>query len=91
MTTRLNRALEDAERYKSELEKLRSSTREKSDSVRRNIDQLTSENRRLERQKSDLIAAFKKQMKLIDVLRRQKVIRLSLYSSIVGQLSRLTN
>ncbi len=38
------------------------------------VDKLTRENKRLEKQKSELMAAFKKQMKLIDILKRQKVL-----------------
>ncbi|THD19027.1 Testis-expressed sequence 9 protein [Fasciola hepatica] len=71
-TTRLHRATEETERLKSELEKVRSSTRETMESSKHTIEQLTADNRRLERQKTELISAFKKQLRLIDVLRRQK-------------------
>lgn len=66
---RLQRALEDIKRLRDQLDRSRS----EEDNVKRQLDATKSENRRLGRQKSELIAAFKKQMKLIDVLRRQKV------------------
>ncbi|CAH8456979.1 unnamed protein product [Schistosoma rodhaini] len=74
LTTRLNRAIEESDRYKAELDKVRSSTRESVGSMRHNMDNLMAENKRLEKQKSELISTFKKQMKLIDILRRQKML-----------------
>ncbi|KAF8560471.1 hypothetical protein P879_08195 [Paragonimus westermani] len=73
-TTRLQRALEETERLKQEMDKTRSSTRESVDSMKHSIEQLMTDNRRLERQKTELITAFKKQLRLIDVLRRQKML-----------------
>ncbi|VDL89181.1 unnamed protein product [Schistocephalus solidus] len=70
---RLNRALEEAEKQRGEAERARTAARDSMEASRRQIDQLTTDNRRLERQKQELIAGFKKQMRLIDVLRRQKV------------------
>ncbi|XP_071789090.1 testis-expressed protein 9-like [Asterias amurensis] len=70
---RLNRALEEADRYKAELQKARTSSRESTDQERKRIEQLLAENRRLEKQKNELMTGFKKQLKLIDVLKRQKM------------------
>ncbi|CAH8567511.1 unnamed protein product [Dicrocoelium dendriticum] len=72
-STRLQRALEEVERLKNELDGLRSRNRDTNGDMKHTIERLTSDNRRLERQKTELIAAFKKQLRLIDVLRRQKV------------------
>ena len=45
----------------------------KSEGARRDMEKLVEDNRRLERQRNELMAAFKKQMKLIEILKRQKM------------------
>ena len=45
-----------------------------SEADKQRLEQLLSQNKRLEKQKSELMAGFRKQMKLIDILKRQKVI-----------------
>ncbi|KAG2387407.1 hypothetical protein C9374_001739 [Naegleria lovaniensis] len=65
------RALEEIEKYKSQLAELQKSQREDNDKQRKEAEALRKENKRLERQKQDIVLAFKKQMKLIDILKRQ--------------------
>lgn len=70
---RLNRALEEAEKYKTALQKAKNQSKDSGEQDRKRIEQLLAENKRLEKQKNELMAGFKKQMKLIDVLKRQKM------------------
>ena len=69
---RQKRISEELERCKSSLESLKVHDREKRDVARKDHDKLAAENRMLERHKSELVVALRKQMKLIDVLKRQK-------------------
>jgi len=69
---RLNRALEEVERYKSALAEARDETKGGGAESRREATELRGDVRRLERQKQELTAAFKKQSRLVDVLRKQK-------------------
>ncbi|KAB5525832.1 hypothetical protein PHYPO_G00144730 [Pangasianodon hypophthalmus] len=70
---RLNRALEEAERSKAELNKLKQSSKDSANQEQQRIEALQAENKKLEKQKAELIAGFKKQLKLIDILKRQKM------------------
>ncbi|XP_051896519.1 testis-expressed protein 9 isoform X2 [Pristis pectinata] len=70
---RLNRALEETEKYKAELNKLKQSNKDITNQEKLTIDQLKTENKKLEKQKTELMTGFKKQMKLIDILKRQKM------------------
>ncbi|KAF0977253.1 hypothetical protein FDP41_003906 [Naegleria fowleri] len=65
------RALEEIEKYKSQIAELQKSQREENDKQRKEAEALRKENKRLDRQKQDIVLAFKKQMKLIDILKRQ--------------------
>ncbi|KFO26056.1 Testis-expressed sequence 9 protein [Fukomys damarensis] len=70
---RLNRALEEAEKYKLELSKLKQNNKDIANEEHQKIEVLKSENKKLEKQKEELMIGFKKQLKLIDVLKRQKM------------------
>ncbi|KAL5020276.1 hypothetical protein ScPMuIL_003168 [Solemya velum] len=70
---RLNRALEEIEKYKEQLQRSKTSSKEVTDQEKRRVDQLMADNKRLEKQKQELMAGFRKQLKLIDVLKRQKM------------------
>ncbi|XP_059714279.1 testis-expressed protein 9 isoform X2 [Haemorhous mexicanus] len=70
---RLNRALEEVEKYKAELNKLKQSNKDVANQELKMIEELKTENKKLQKQKGELIAGFKKQLKLIDILKRQKM------------------
>ncbi|XP_067999994.1 testis-expressed protein 9 isoform X2 [Melanerpes formicivorus] len=70
---RLNRALEEVERYKVELNKLKQSNKDMANQEQKIIEELKTENKKLQKQKEELMAGFKKQLKLIDILKRQKM------------------
>ncbi|XP_038669470.1 testis-expressed protein 9 isoform X2 [Scyliorhinus canicula] len=69
---RLNRALEEAEKYKTELNKMKQCNKDTTNQEKLTIEQLKTENKKLEKQKTELMTGFKKQLKLIDILKRQK-------------------
>jgi hypothetical protein len=70
---RLNRALEECEKYKQQLQKTQSSSKDTNEQEKKKLDQFQMENKRLQKQKNELILAFKKQLKLIDILKKQKM------------------
>lgn len=70
---KLNRALHDADRYRMQAKNNKDSKREADGTLRQELNQLRMENRRLMQQKGEMLTAFKKQFKLIDILKRQKL------------------
>jgi hypothetical protein len=71
--THLKRALETVSRLKTQVTELQTVSQGDSAGDRSKIEAAEGRVKLLERQRADLISAFKKQMKLIDVLKRQKV------------------
>jgi chromosome segregation ATPase len=72
-TLRLNRSLEEIERHKALLAKNVQESKEKIEIAKKSADGLLGDLQRCERQKLDMMGAFKKQQQLIEVLKRQKV------------------
>jgi len=70
---RLNRALEDAEKYKQLLSKYKEENKSSHQIHNKDLIVIKNENRILIKQKNELLAAFKKQLKLIDILKKQKI------------------
>ncbi|XP_066510113.1 testis-expressed protein 9-like [Hoplias malabaricus] len=70
---RLNRALEEAEKSKAQVNKLKQTSKDSANHEQQRIEALQAENKKLEKQKAELIIGFKKQLKLIDILKRQKM------------------
>ncbi|XP_069549641.1 testis-expressed protein 9 isoform X2 [Brachyistius frenatus] len=70
---RLNRALEEVERLKTQLNKLKQMNKDQICEEHQSKENLLAENKILKKQKAELIVGFKKQLKLIDILKRQKM------------------
>lgn len=70
---RLRRAIEDADKHKAAVAKLRNELRDAVDDARKERERQDTHIRKLEKQKAELLAAFRKQLKLIDILKRQKL------------------
>ncbi|CAM9270091.1 unnamed protein product [Ascophyllum nodosum] len=72
LEVRLHRALEEVSKLKEALQQARGQSKDQCQEQRMEIVRLEGQQQRLERQKMELVSAFKKQLKLIDVLKRQK-------------------
>lgn len=82
MDARLVRAQEEIDRLKSQLVTERNHFTEMNQQTKREIETLQSALKKLERQKTELLITFKKQIKLIDILKRQRV-HVSIYYHIL--------
>jgi hypothetical protein len=70
---RLARALEECDKFKETLSRATDETKGSTADYRKEKDRLVSQVRSLERQRAELLTAFRKQMKLIEVMKRMKV------------------
>ncbi|XP_044047877.1 testis-expressed protein 9 [Siniperca chuatsi] len=70
---RLNRAVEEVERLKTQLNKMKQTNKDKISEEHQSKENLLAENKMLKKQKAELIVGFKKQLKLIDILKRQRM------------------
>ncbi|CAN0554679.1 unnamed protein product, partial [Ectocarpus sp. 12 AP-2014] len=75
LEVRLHRALEEVSKQKEAVRQTRGQHKDLGQGQRLEMARLEGHCQRLERQKLELLSAFKKQLKLIDVLKRQKVSR----------------
>ena len=70
---RLMRALEEIDKYKKLLEDQRAAEKDRKAVAQEDFKKALSHKAKLEKQKNELMVLFRKQLKLIDVLKRQKV------------------
>ncbi|XP_062242695.1 testis-expressed protein 9 [Platichthys flesus] len=70
---RLNRALEEVERLKTQLNQMKQTNKDNISTDNQSKENLLAENKMLKKQKAELVVGFKKQLKLIDILKRQKM------------------
>ncbi|CAB1420609.1 unnamed protein product [Pleuronectes platessa] len=70
---RLNRALEEVERLKTQLNQMKQTNKDNISTDNQSKENLIAENKILKKQKAELVVGFKKQLKLIDILKRQKM------------------
>ena len=70
---RLNRALEEATKLRGELSAAEREKKDAKENGKKSVDELTLKTKFLEKQRNELLHGFKKQMELIDVLKRQKL------------------
>ncbi len=70
---KLNRALAEIDKLKGRVKNQRTQVKSSGDASRKDYLKLQDEHRRVLQHNKELVVAFKKQMKLIDVLKRQKL------------------
>jgi len=70
---KLNRTLDELEKYKAQVNALTQEIKDIKENDRKSIEHLIMDNKQLEKQKSEILLAMKKQMQLIDVLKKQKM------------------
>jgi len=70
---KLNRTLDELEKFKTQVNSLTQEIKDLKENDRKSIEHLIMDNKQLEKQKAEILLAMKKQMQLIDVLKKQKM------------------
>ncbi len=69
----MKRMIEEVDRLKNEVLNLRENQHYRGEEAKGENERLLLENKKLEKFNGELLLAFKKQIKLVDILKRQKV------------------
>ena len=80
---KLNRALEEAEKYRRLLAKYKCENSNHNQIKQNQFNLIQQENQKLKKQKVELLSAFRKQMKLIDILKKQKVLLQQVFIALI--------
>jgi len=69
----MNRLLEENGKLKDQIKDIKTGTFDKQAESKKDVNKLLSQNKLLEKQKNELHNGFKKAIKLIDILKKQKM------------------
>ena len=69
----MNRAVEELDKSKSQQQQQQQILKDQLDAANQTCQELFQQTKRLQKQKAELLAGFKKQCQLVEILKRQKI------------------